>query len=121
MPLAAAMLDTLLIGVKSTTQTATLEVKDAFDYSAATPIACRFYDRAARSRTGKFGQTLEVDAVAVVDAATDIQPLGLTTADGERQQVQATSKGVTATYEVVNVRDLANLGRVKEIELKRWV
>jgi hypothetical protein len=121
MPLAAAMSATLLIGVKTTTQTATLEIKSVFSYAASLPIACRFYDRAARSRTGKFGQTLEVDAIAVVDAATSIDPLGLKTSDGERQQVQITQGPYTAIFEVVNVRDLANLGRVKEIELKRWV
>lgn len=116
------MNSTLLIGVKTTTQTATLEVKDSFSYANATSIPCRFFERAARSRTGKFGQTLEVDAVAVIDARTNIDPLGLTTADGERQQVQITnSAGVTTTFEVVSVHDLANEGRVKEIELKRWV
>jgi hypothetical protein len=108
---------TLLIGQKSVTQQPTGEWSPSFDYSSATPIACRLYDRAARSNTNAFGQTLEIDAVALVSAGVVLDPLVLGASDGERQQVQI--DGVF--YEVLAVRDLGHIGRVKEIELKRWV
>ncbi|MGH7193627.1 MAG: hypothetical protein ACREJM_08860 [Candidatus Saccharimonadales bacterium] len=116
MPLGAMMTSTLLIGIKSVTQQPTGEWTPSFDYSGATPIACRLYDRAARSNVNRYGQTLEIDAVALVSASVALDPLVLGTADGERQQVQV--DGVA--YEVLCVRDLGHLGRVKEIELKRW-
>lgn len=116
MPLGAMMTSTLLIGVKSVTQQPAGEWTPSFDYSSATPIACRLYDRAARSNVNRYGQTLEIDAVALVSAMVSLDPLVLGTADGERQQVQV--DGVA--YEVLSVRDLGHLGRVKEIELKRW-
>ena len=116
MPLGAMLNSTMLIGTKLMTQQATGEWTPSFDYSAATPIACRLYDRAARSNTNPFGQTLEVDAVALVPASVSLQPLVLGATDGERQQVQI--DGVL--YEVLVVRDLGHVGRVKEIELKRW-
>jgi hypothetical protein len=117
MPLGAMLNSTLLIGQKSMTQQPTGEWSPSFDYSSATPIACRLYDRAARSNTNAFGQTLEIDAVALVSAGVVLDPLVLGASDGERQQVQI--DGVF--YEVLAVRDLGHIGRVKEIELKRWV
>ena len=116
MPLGAMLTSTLLIGTKSMTQQPTSEWSPSFDYSSATPIACRLYDRAARSNVNDYGQTLEVDAVALVSANVALNPLALGTTDGERQQVQI--DGVP--YEVLAVRDLGHVGRVKEIELKRW-
>jgi hypothetical protein len=117
MPLGAMLNSTLLIGRKSMTQQPTGEWSPTFDYSDATPIACRLYDHAARSNTNPFGQTLEVDAVALVPATVSLDPLVLGTSDGERRQVQI--DGVL--YEVLAVRDLGHVGRVKEVELKRWV
>lgn len=116
MPLGAMLTSTLLIGQKTMTQQPTGEWSPSFSYTSATPIACRLYDRAARSNTNAFGQTLEVDAVALVPASASLDPLVLGTSDGERQQVQI--DGVL--YEVLAVRDLGHVGRVKEIELKRW-
>jgi hypothetical protein len=116
MPLGAMLNSTLLIGIKSVTQQPTGEWSPSFSYTGATPITCRLYDRAARSNINAFGQTLEVDAVALVPASVSLEPLVLGTADGERQQVQI--DGVL--YEVLAVRDLGHVGRVKEIELKRW-
>ncbi|HEX7379651.1 MAG TPA: hypothetical protein VF278_21185 [Pirellulales bacterium] len=117
MPLGAMLTSTLLIGVKSLAQQPTGEWSPAFDYSSATPIACRLYDRAARSNTTTYGQTLEIDAIALVPGGVSLNPLVLGTADGERQQVQI--DGVL--YEVLAVHDLGHVGRVKEMELKRWV
>jgi hypothetical protein len=117
MPLGAMLTSTLLIGQKSMTQQPTGEWSPSFDYSSATPIACRLYDRAARSNTNAFGQTLEIDAVALVPGSVSLAPLVLGASDGERQQVQI--DGVL--YEVLAVRDLGHVGRVKEIELKKWV
>jgi hypothetical protein len=117
MPLGAMMTSTLLIGVKSMTRQPTGEWTPVFDYSAALPIACRLYDRAARANTNAFGQTLAIDAVALVSGSVSLEPLVLGTADGERRQVQI--DGVL--YEVLAVRDLGHVGRVKEIALKRWV
>jgi hypothetical protein len=116
MPLGAMLTSTLLIGQKSMTQQPTSEWSPAFDYSSATPIACRLYDQAARPNTNAFGQTLDIDAVALVSAGVSLNPLALGATDGERQQVQI--DGVL--YEVLAVRDLGHVGRVKEIELKRW-
>ena len=116
MPLGAMLNSTLLIGQKSVAQQPTGEWSPSFDYSHATPIACRLYDRAARSNVNSFGQTLEVDAVALVPASVSLDPLVLGAADGERQQVQIDG----LLYEVLAVRDLGHVGRVKEIELKRW-
>lgn len=116
MPLGAMLTSTLLIGTKSMTQLPTGEWSPAFDYSAAAPIACRLYDRAARSNINDFGQTLDIDAVALVPGSVLLDPLVLGASDGERQQVQI--DGVL--YEVLAVRDLGHVGRVKEIELKRW-
>ena len=99
MPLGAMLNSTMLIGQKSVAQQPTGEWSPSFDYSSATPIACRLYDRAARSNTNPFGQTLEIDAVALVSAAVALDPLVLGASDGERRHI----------------------GRVKEIELKRWV
>ena len=107
---------TLLIGQKSVAQQPTGEWSPSFDYSSATPIACRLYDRAARSNINAFGQTLEIDAVALVPASVSLNPLVLGATDGERQQVQIDG----LLYEVLAVRDLGHIGRVKEIELKRW-
>jgi hypothetical protein len=117
MPLGAMLNSTLLIGTKSMTQQPTGEWSPSYDYSNATPIACRLYDRAARSNANAFGQTLEVDAVALVPASVSLNPLVLGASDGERQQVQVDG----LLYEVLAVRDLGHVGRVKEIELKRWV
>src|SRR5690348_1170521 len=100
MPLGAMMTSTLLIGVKSVTQQPTGEWTPSFNYSSATPIACRLYDRAARSNVNRYGQTLEIDAVALVAASISLDPLVLGTGDGERQQVQV--DGVA--YEVLCVR-----------------
>ena len=116
MPLGAMLSSTLLIGQKSVAQQPTGEWSPSFDYSTATPVACRLYDRAARSNTNAFGQTLEVDAVALVPATVSLNPIVLGAPDGERQQVQI--DGVL--YEVLAVRELGHVGRVKEIELKRW-
>lgn len=117
MPLGAMFTSTLLIGTKSMTQQPTLEWSPTFDYSSAAPIACRIYDRAARSNINDFGQTVEIDAIALVPASVSLGPLVLGASDGERQQIQI--DGVL--YEVLAVRDLGHVGRVKEIELKRWV
>jgi len=116
MPLGAMLTSTLLIGQKSVAQQPTGEWSPSFDYSSATPIACRLYDRAARSNINAFGQTLEIDAVALVPASVSLNPLVLGATDGERQQVQIDG----LLYEVLAVRDLGHIGRVKEIELKRW-
>lgn len=116
MPLGAMLTSTLLIGAKSMSQQPTGEWSPAFDYSAASPIACRVYDRGARSNINAFGQTLEIDAVALVPANVSLNPLVLGAVDGERQQVRI--DGVL--YEVLAVRELGHVGRVKELELKRW-
>ena len=117
MPLGAMLTSTLLIGQKTMTQQPTGEWSPSFNYTNATPIACRLYDRAARSNVNVFGQTLEVDAIALVPGTVSLDPLVLGTSDGERQQVAI--DGVL--YEVLAVHDLGHVGRVKEIELKRWV
>lgn len=116
MPLGAMLTSTLLIGAKSMSQQPTGEWSPAFDYSAATPIACRLYDRAARFNSNPYGQTLDIDAVALVPGSVSLNPLVLGAPDGERQQVRI--DGVL--YEVLAVRDLGHVGRVKELELKRW-
>jgi hypothetical protein len=116
MPLGAMLTSTLLIGQKTMTQQPTGEWSPTFNYTSATPIACRLCDRAARPNTNAFGQTLEVDAVALVPAYVSLDPLVLGGSDGERQQVQIDG----LLYEVLAVRDLGHVGRVKEIELERW-
>lgn len=116
MPLGAMMKNVLLIGVKTSTQSAQGTWVPSYSYASALPIACRMYDRSADSRQGRFGDTLEVEAVVLVPASVSIGPLVLSTDTGERKQVKV--DGVV--YEVLKVRDQGHVGRIKEIWVKRW-
>ncbi len=116
MPLGAMLKSTLLVPAKLLAQQPTGEWKPSYDYAASLPIACRIYDRSLDARQSRFGDTLEVEAVVLVPALINIEPLALGPATGERQQVQVDS----IAYEVLKVRDQGHVGRFKELWVKRW-
>lgn len=116
MPLGAMLKSTLLVPARSMAQQPTGEWKPSYDYSAAAPIACRIYDRSADARQARFGDTLDVEAVVLVPASVNVEPLVFASSTGERQQIKV--DGVA--YEALKVRDQGHVGRIKEIWVKRW-
>ena len=114
MPWAAAMTSTLLVGVKSTTQQPTGEWVAAWSYTGAASVPCRIYDGDAKSLAAQWGQELKVDLVALVPPSTPLSPARIGGGVGERQQVQV--DGVA--YLVLDVRDLAHMGKLKAVALQ---
>jgi hypothetical protein len=114
MPWAAAMTSSMLIGVKSATQQPTGEWVAAWSYSGAIGVPCRIYDGDARSVAAQWGQELQVDLVALVSAGTAPSPARIGGDAGERQQVQI--DGIA--YQVLDVRDLAHMGKLKAVALR---
>lgn len=125
MPLLAAMTATLQIGVKKTKQLATGELVASgatlFDYTGASSYPCRFFDKAINPIATPVGQIVVAETVVLTPASTPIQPLALNTTDSERGQIKITEPNATVTtWEVLSCRVLGNLGKVKEVRLKRW-
>ena len=114
MPWAAAMTNTLLVGVKSTTQQPTGEWVAAWSYVGAASVPCRIYDGDAKSLAAEWGQELKVDLVALVPATTPISPSRIGVDSGERQQVQV--DGIA--YLVLDVRDLGHMEKLKAVALQ---
>lgn len=116
MPLGAMLKSTMLIGVKTSTQEPTGEWTPSYSYATALPISCRIYDRSSDSRQGRFGDTLEVEAIILVPASVNVTPLLFSSGSGERKQVKV--DGVV--YEVLKGRNQGNVPRIREIWVKRW-
>jgi len=122
MPLFAAMLWTIQVGVKSVAQQPTGEWIDSFDYTGAPAQPCRVYDGPAASIQRRFGVTLSIDAVAIVPSSASILAIRLSVTTGDRRQVKITDANGTATlWEVMYVNDIGNVGLYRELALKRWV
>src|SRR5260370_5654438 len=85
MPMLAAMLWTLQVGTKSVSQQPTGEWIDSFNYAGAASYPCRVYDGPAASLQQRFGVTLAIDAVAIVQSSAAILAVRLSAATGHRQ------------------------------------
>jgi hypothetical protein len=115
------MLWTLQVGVKSVAQQPTGEWIDSFSYAGAA-YPCRVYDGPAASFQRRFGVTLAIDAVAIVQSSAGILSVRLSTTTGDRQQVKITDASGNATlWEVLYAGDIGNVGLYRELALKRWV
>ncbi|HEV3006479.1 MAG TPA: hypothetical protein VGX78_18560 [Pirellulales bacterium] len=122
MPILAAMLWTIQVGVKSVAQQPTGEWIDSFSYTGAASYPCRVYDGPVASFQRRFGVTLAIDAVAIVQSSAGILAIRLSTTTGDRQQVKITDAAGNATlWEVLYAGDLGNVGLYRELALKRWV
>ena len=120
MPWDAARKATLLVGTVAIAQEDTGEVRTSYTYTGAS-IPCRFFQRAVRSMQERHGQVQEIDAIAHVNYPEAVGTEVLEAATGERKQVKVTpEKGVATVYEVLLMRNLGSMGKVKELELKRW-
>lgn len=114
MPWAATMTSSMLIGAKSTTQQPTGEWVAAWSYAGAASVPCRIYDGDAKSLAAQWGQELQIDLVALVPAGTALSPARIGGDSGERQQVQIDGMA----YQVLDVRDLAHMGKLKAVALR---
>jgi hypothetical protein len=108
------MTSSMLIGVKSTTQQPTGEWVAAWSYAGAASVPCRIYDSDAKSLAAQWGQELQVDLVALVPAGTALSPARIGGDAGERQQVRIDGMA----YQVLDVRDLAHMGKLKAVALR---
>lgn len=128
MPLGAMLTTTMLVGTKTLTRQATGEFKPSFDFSTASQIGVRVYDTSLKSMQRPFGNTLEIDLRVKCPNTTPIEPFLYEPNGSGRQQVKiynvrpgenlANYTGIV--YEVLWCRSPGNMGRYKELYLKRW-
>lgn len=122
MPIGAMLQSSLYISVLTETINSESDKIQQWSVDGVPPIACRFFENSAKSVQQGFGQELQVDAVALVPASVDLGPLTTGNDTGTRQQVQIVNKqGVRSTWSVVRVSDMGGMGRLKRIELQKWV
>ena len=116
MPLGQAMTAEMKVGTPTTAQGTTGEITTSYSYTNVDGIPCRFHSSGSVVRQANYGQTLQADAVAIFDANETLNPLILGTSTGDRRQVQI--DGVA--WEVMDVNDLGNIGRLKLVRLRKW-
>lgn len=128
MPLGAMCTTTMLVGTKTLTRQATGEFKPSFSFTGAAQIGVRIYDTSLKSAMKPFGNTLEIDLRVKCPNSTPISPFLYDAKGSGRQQVKiynvrpgenlANYTGIV--YEVLWCRSPGNMGRYKELYLKRW-
>lgn len=128
MPLGAMCVSTMEVGAKTLTRAPTGEFVPSYDYSASVPIAVRVYDVSLKSRQRQFGNTLEIDLRVKAPLSVSIETFIYDPGGAQRLQVRIYDArpsdnltGLTPVlYEVLWCRTPGNVGRYKELYLKRW-
>ncbi len=118
MPAGAAMTVEMQIPVRTSALSDSRKLTNTFSYDGAAKLYVRFTERGSAPVHQPQGQYLNVDAVALIEATAEgLEPLELSNdGSGRREQVKING----AVWEVVRVRDLGGVDRMKEIQLRRW-
>lgn len=125
MPLAAAMTCAFRLPTVTTAQAATGELRQTFSYDYSPTYYGRLCDLSRKDQAIQqpSGEWVQVEATLDVPAdIQDLEPFTLTDSSGKRTQLQTDvyRTGDWVTWEVMHVKDLGNVGRVKEFMLRRW-
>lgn len=122
MPIGAMLQSQMFIGVLTETINSESDKYQSWSYTGVVPIPCRFYELAARNVQQGFGQELQVDAEAIIAGYQSLGPLTTGADTGKRWQVKIINRqGVTSFWEVIKVSDLGGMGRLKKVQLKKFV